>query len=203
LRQQLIHLSAKQYGYSFLTAYSPKRENLKKEECVRKKLGLILVAAFLLFGASPAFSTDRVTVAPAEFHSVNGAADQLQGQYGWAGYVYRTPTSTTEQFMAQVDLPHGVIIKYVRMHYLDNDASNDIAVALVRTNKYTGGENALYVIWSSGASAAIQYSDDFSVSPSPSYALTNTDACTYTIYLDIRGTDSSTMRFYGVTIVYE
>jgi hypothetical protein len=201
LRQGFFHLSAKHFGYGFLAIYSPKRENLKKEEYVRKKLGLILMATFLLFFASAAFS-DRVSVAPAEFHAVNGAADQLAGRSGWGDYVYRTPTSTTNQFMAQVDLPHGVIINYVRMHYLDNDAANDMAIALVRTNKYTGSSSSLYVIWSAGASASIQYSDDFSVSPSPSYALTNTDACSYIIYLDIRGTDSSTMRFYGVTVVY-
>jgi hypothetical protein len=170
---------------------------------VRKRFGVIFVAGFLLFLVPPAFSIDRVTVAPAEFHAVNGAADQLAGRPGWADYVYRTPTSTASEFMAQVDLPHGVIIKYVRMHYLDNDLVNDLAIALVRTNKYNGAVANPYVILSSGASASIRYSDDNLASPAPSYALTNTDVCTYTIYLDIRGTDSSTMRFYGVTIVYE
>jgi len=145
----------------------------------------------------------REKINKAEFHPLNGAAEQLIGRSGWGDYVYRSDTSTTNYFYAQLNVPHGAIIKYVRLHYMDDDASNNIAIALVRTNKYTGSSSSLYVIWTSGASSAIQYLDDNSVSPAPSYALTNTDACNYHIYLQLDGKGQNVQRFYGVTVVYE
>jgi hypothetical protein len=170
---------------------------------MRKRLGFVLGSLCLLLFASQANSvTDRVTLAPAEFHPVNGAAEQLIGRSGWGDYVYRADASTANTFFAQLNVPHGAIIKYVRFHYMDNDASNDMACALVRTNKYTGSTLTIYLIWSTGASSSIQYLDDSSA-PAPSYSLTNTDACNYYIYLELDGKGQSVQRFYGVTVVYE
>jgi hypothetical protein len=157
--------------------------------------------ACLIFMASIMIHAARITVAPCEFHAVNGLSGQLAGRSGWGDYVYRPSGSTTRQFMAQADLPHNVTINYVRLHFMDNDAVNDMAIAFVRTNKYTGASNTVYLIWTTGASSAVRFMDDFAASPSPSYSLTNIDACNYYIYLDIE-VANTTLRYYGATIVY-
>jgi hypothetical protein len=143
----------------------------------------------------------RVTVAPAEFLPVNGAAEQLAGQPDWGGYVYRTDTSTTDEYCAQVDLPHGAKIKYVRLHFWDNESSANIECSLLRTNKYTGASDIVYQVETVGASASVQFATDYSPSPAPSYSLINVDACSYFILIHI-GAPGPGLRIYGVTVEF-
>jgi len=159
--------------------------------------GLIVLSALMI-------RAGVITVSAPDFQAEDGSDDFIVAQGGWGDYLYRAADAVETYAVSPINIPTSVLIKYVRFHYMENDASNDAFMAVVRSNKYTGAHNVIYSYWTSGASSSITYATDYSASPSASYALTNIDACNYTGDVYFNGTGgSSAFKFYGMTLVYD
>jgi hypothetical protein len=140
------------------------------------------------------------TVSPVEF--LPEGHQELQSSIGDNGaYIFRQYGAVETYFFTQVQLPHGVRIKYLRLHYLDNDPVYGIDCRLIRVNKYTGESVVVYQVGTAGALPVLQFATDFSASPLPSYSLTNTDACHYIIQVYFGGSGAN-LRVYGVTVTF-
>jgi hypothetical protein len=175
----------------------------KKEERMSKRVAIFLGIAGLVTLSAIMIRAGVVDLSPTAFDAQDHSSDFKTGWAGWGDYLYRKTGATEVYAEAPINIPHSVLIRYVRFHYMENDASHDVYMALIRTNKYTGQHYDIYGFWTSGASSSITYGTDFSAYPSPSYALTNIEACTYHagIYCTPEGEDS--FKFYGMTIVYD
>jgi hypothetical protein len=168
-----------------------------------RKLLALSGALCVIFFSSILIKAGVVNISPADFAAEGRSDDYIVAWGGWGDYLYRKTGATDDYAIAPLDIPDSVLIRYVRFHYLDNDASNDIFMCIVRSNKYTGAHNVIYNYTTTGASASITYATDFSASPSPSYALTNVEACSYQADVRIYGEGETYQKVYGMTIVYD
>jgi len=152
------------------------------------------VAGFLLI--APGLRAEFVNVSPAAFTSLDGtagAANGIFGQYviksGSAGWLY-----------APVNLPDGVVIKNIRVHYYDNAAA-DLGVNFVRVNHFIPDYNTVFYVESSGASTSHQWKTDSTHDTVAAHRLVSNGACTYFI-VAVMPAASSDLRIYSVQIEY-
>ncbi len=167
-----------------------------------KKAARILGSICLIL-FSTMVTADVINVSPSAFQAEDGSADFAIASGGWGDYVYRVTGASERYAVAPVDIPHSVLIRYMRVHYMDNDPSNGLFAGITRVNKYTGTHNVIYSFFSAGASTSITFGTDFNASPSPSYALTNLEACSYQCTIATDAIGSSMLKVYGFTIVYD
>ena len=116
-----------------------------------------------------------------------------------SGYVFSPNNSVT--LFAPVHLPDGVVIKNIRLSYLDNDGAFNIELSLKRMNMFSGELNTMFSTSSSGASGSMRTVVDSSCSPAASYRKVYNNACQYFLQVSLR--TPSTQQIYAVTIEYQ
>jgi hypothetical protein len=160
-----------------------------------RKIGIVFICLLgwvLLSG--PAFA-DFIHIPAASF---TGDSSQLRVNNGY--YLYAQ--DSIGSLHAPVELPHGAIIKSMRIFFLDNHATGDLEVHLYRRNLYNGDYLELFYLESSGASNTDRFEVDSTIYPAPSYRRVYNNACQYYIKAYFGGY-GTTLRLYGVTIEYE
>ena len=166
---------------------------------MRKRLLMILGMVCLFLFMSSVARAEKLSVPACGFIAQGHQAEQLQMPLSMGNYIYRKDT-TEAIFYTPVYLPQGSIIKWIRVHVIDNDSTYDIQGALFRGNKYTGAGNMIYFVQTSGASSSVRHFTDTSPSP-PAQTLVNNDVCTYWVGIAFgAGPSGLDRRVYGVTI---
>ncbi|KPJ64676.1 hypothetical protein AMJ44_12305 [candidate division WOR-1 bacterium DG_54_3] len=168
---------------------------------MRKRLLMILGMVCLFLFLSSVVRAEKLSVPVCGFIAQGHEAEQLEIDPGYGSYIYRTGTENF--FLTPVYLPHGSIIKWMKLHFIDNDPSYGLNVLLLRVNKYTGDPHIIYEVWTSGDSSSIRQLTD-AAPGNPAYALVNNDVCAYYVGIVFAGGSAGTDRMvYGITINYE
>ena len=139
----------------------------------------------------------------ADFIHVPGAAftgDSAQERVNRGYYLH--PLDSIGNLYAPVELPHGAIIKNVRIFYRDNHATGNLVVSLYRRNLYNSDFHELFHLETSGTSMTDQVQVDSSVNPAPAYRKVYNNACQYYLQAFFSGYSTS-LKLYGVTIEFE
>lgn len=169
---------------------------------MRKRLLMIFCIVCLFLFISSVVVAEKLSVPVCGFIAEGHQAKQLQMNPGWGNYIYRKDLSEN-WFYTPVYLPHRSILKWIRLHVIDDDPNEEMACILFRANKYTGTSNSIYVLWTSGASSSVRHFTD--KSPMfPAWALVKNDVFTYYVGIYFSSGPSGLDRIvYGVTIYYE
>lgn len=161
-----------------------------------KKFLVFSVCFFLV--ASFVFA-DYITITPAAFDDndddANAKDSDLYGTYFYdTGGVW---------FLAPVHLPDGVILRNMRLHYLDNNSGNlmDIFCNFIRINKYTGGRDYIFQTSTGGSTSSSIRSIVDNTCPTAAWRQVRNNSCNYYILLGF-GAAGTSLRVYGVTIEY-
>lgn len=160
-----------------------------------KKVRVFLCLAGFL-AAAPGLFADFVNVPPAAFTTLDGTSNVSGGAF--AQYAYKSPP--TGWLYAPVNLPDGVVIKNIRVHYYDN-AVADLGVIFVRVNHFIPDFSQVFYVESSGASTNHQWKTDSTHNTVAAHRLVNNGVCTYFI-VAVMPEASSDMRIYSVQIEY-
>jgi hypothetical protein len=171
---------------------------------VKKTLSFSLGAiCILLFFSSVATAQDKyVTVGPCEFVSELHMEKQIR-VWNWGVNMFQETTATHPWYYARVDLPDGAIIKWMKVHYVDNASGPYMKVYLRRANKYNGISDVIYGVSASAVNPAILTSTDLTPG-NPAWTLVNLNVFNYYIMMKFEdGNGGGDVRLYGVTIGYQ
>lgn len=169
---------------------------------MRKTLSITLVMVCLVLFLSSITEAEKLSVPACNFIAEGHQAGQLQLNNDWGDHFWRQAGATEDYFYAPVNLPHGAIVKGIRLHFVDNSVYN-ISCTLSRVNKYNGVKSVIYSLWTSEYSSVVSHMTDLSPL-NPAYASINNSVCTYWIGVQFLGGSGGTNRkVYGVTIYYE
>jgi hypothetical protein len=158
-----------------------------------KKWMVLLVCFFLLAGLTAA---DFVTISPIEFDDDDDDANARNCDI-WGEYIY---DSGGVWHLAAVNLPHGAVIRNMRVCYYDNHAQ-DIWINFYRINKFTGTQEYIFQTTTTGAVAGIRSVVDSTCSPASLRGVQN-NTCSYFVALGFNA-QSSGLRIHGITIEYD
>jgi hypothetical protein len=95
----------------------------------------------------PGASGGAVTLAGVDFHPRDST---VTNGYAGAGGIYQSSTASGF-FVAALDLPQGAVIDTVKVHVVDNDATDDVIGILTRFDPSTQGSEDLRFANTSGA----------------------------------------------------
>lgn len=158
-----------------------------------KKLLVCFACFFLLASVAMA---DFVTVTPVAFNDDDDEAGARNCSI-WGEYV---SDSGGVWLLAPVNLPHGAVVKNMRVHYLDN-AANDIWINFYRVNKWTGVQEYIFQVTTTGAENTIRSVVDSTCTPAARRMIYN-NSCNYIVAIGFN-TAGTAQRIYGITIEYD
>ena len=143
---------------------------------------------------------EYVNVPASAFTGRDSSVPYTRSTYG--EYVYIT-SGGSGYLTAPVILPDGVIIKHVRLNFIDNTDSGYVQVHLVRLNHFNGSSANVFSITTEGStsSSSVQWALDFTASPADSFRKVQNGQVTWNIYAHF-SSSSSDLRIYSVQIQY-
>jgi hypothetical protein len=154
----------------------------------------------ILLILTPLITADYVNVPASAFTGKDSSVPYTRPTYGECVYI----TSGGSGYLtAPVILPDGVIIKYVRLNFIDNTDSGFILVHLVRLNHFNGISANVFSVTTenSASSPSMQWVVDNTASPTSAYRKVRNGQVTWNIsaYLSSSSPD---LRIYSVQIEY-
>jgi hypothetical protein len=158
-----------------------------------KKL-MVFFACFLLL--SSLALADFVTISPIQFDDDDDDANS-QNCSLWGQYVY---DSGGVWLLAPVQLPHGAVVKNMRVFFVDNVAQ-DMWINFYRVNKFTGAQEYIFQVSTSGADASIRTVVDSTCTPAALRGVLN-NTCNYYVAVGFNAATSA-LRLYGITIEFD
>lgn len=172
---------------------------------MRKTLFLFVGAICILLLSSLVAEAQikYITVGPCEFVSELHMEKQIR-IWNWGVNMFQETTATHPWYYARVDLPDGAIVKWMKVHFVDNASGPYMRVYLRRANKYNGISDVIYgVSCASSVSTSIQTFTDASPN-NAAWTLVNLNVFSYYIMMDFHsGNGGDQIRLYGITIGYE
>jgi hypothetical protein len=174
----------------------PKEGHMKKVDFMRLAFIVTIMILFVADG-SPCFSQPvpggpgYVTLSSFSFVPYNPAAT-----YSYGGSALLYTGGGTAYFVAPLNLPHGATINQVTMYYLDNDATNNFSIVLLRYSMTTHLGSTLASVSSSGASSLF-LNNSTSTIQNPVV-----DLASNSYYLQLQFPSSSLLAFEGVRVDY-
>jgi hypothetical protein len=156
-------------------------------------LGILI----LLFSSSFALAY-HVNVAASAFTGRDSTIPYTRSTYG--EYIY-IPSGSTGYLTAPVILPEGAKVKYIRLHFIDNNDSGYIELHLNRLNHFNGASQNVFSVTSDGlpSNSSIRWVVDSSASPANSYRQVQNGQVTWNLYAYFSATGSD-LRIYSVQI---
>ena len=104
---------------------------------MRKRSLMILGMVCLFLFLSSVARAETLSVPASSFIAQGHQAGQLQLNNDWGDHMWRQAGATEDWFYAPVNLPHGAIVKGLRLHFVDNSVYS-ISCTLGRVNKLYG-----------------------------------------------------------------
>jgi len=160
---------------------------------MRKKWMVFFACFFLLTGLALA---DFVTISAIEFNDDDDDSNTRNCDI-WGEYIY---DAGGVWHLAPVHLPHGAIVRNMRVNFYDNHAQ-DIWINFYRINKFTGVQEYIFQIPTSGAVAGIRSIVDNTCTPPALRGVVNS-ACDYFVAIGFNA-QSSALRIHSVTFEFD
>ena len=186
---------------------------ISKGGTMKKKITSVIGVVCLIFTMSSVLGAqiDVISISPTALRSANDGSLQI-----WFGAYFDIPTMTQyfgtyafslgafSYYLIPLTLPEGKIIKWMKLHFYDNNttAGYQLECWLVRVNKYVenGNPQEIYKVDTAGSWGDIVAQKTDLTPASPARALIINKACHYYLMIDFNAANTNDVRLYGVSL---
>ena len=180
---------------------------------MKKKITSVIGVVCLIFTMSSVLGAqvDVISISPTALLSANhgslqiafGAYFDLATMTQYVGtYAFRI--GGVSYFLIPLTLPEGKIIKWLKLHFYDNNttAGWQLQCMLVRVNKYVenGNPQEIYKVDTAGSWGDIVAQKTDLIPAHPSRTLIVNKACHYYLMINFNSATTMDVRFYGASL---